>query len=119
MKKVIRLSESDLNRIVKKIIKEDEENDDEKILSYIKTKMKGLKRESYGRGSAGWTNKEGDEVLQYHNRFFIINDSIFEDIIEKFGISENKLKKIFSYFLGKKFPNLKYYDITSGYFPKF
>jgi hypothetical protein len=39
--------------------------------------------------------------------------------MEKFGIGENKLKKIFSYFLDKKFPNLKYYDITSGYFPKF
>jgi hypothetical protein len=119
MKKVIRLTESDLMGIVKRIIKEDLENDDEKILSYIKTKMKGLKRETYGRGSAGWTNKEGEEVLQYHNRFFIINHSIFEEIIEEFGISENKLKKIFSYFLDKKFPNLKYYDITSEYLPKF
>jgi hypothetical protein len=119
MEKVVRLTDSVLMKVIKKIIKEDVENDDEKILSYIKTKTKGLKRETYGRGSAGWTNKEGEEVFQYHNRFFIINHSIFEDIMEEFGTSENKVKKIFSHFLDKKFPNLKYYDITSGYFPKF
>jgi len=116
MKKVIRLSESDLMRIVKMVIIENEE---EKILSYIKTKMKGLKRESHGRGSASWMNKEGEEVFQYHNRFFIINDSIFDGIMEEYNISENKLKKIFSEFFDKKFPNLKHFGIESTYFPQF
>ena len=119
MKKVVKLTDSVLMEIVKKIINENVENDDEQILSYIKTKMKGLKRVSYGRGSAGWINKEGEEILQYNNRFFIINDSIFEDIIEKFGINERRLKKIFFHFLDKRFPNLKYFDVTTGYFPKF
>jgi len=118
MKKVIRLTESDLMRIVKRVISEESENNDEKVIEYLKSKLNGLKKYSYQRGSASWVNKDGEEIYQYHNRHFIIDKKFFKDVNEKFNLKNNELKDIFSKIFTKKFPNLKHIGIETESFPK-
>ena len=83
------------------------------IIKYIKSKMGKLNRESYERGSASWFNKEGKEMLQYHNRFFLVNRNLYNEIQEKFGTRLRETDLIFSKYFDKKYPNLRHFGVTS------
>jgi hypothetical protein len=162
MKRIVKLTESDLNRIVKRVIKESEEknyfnvfdkdgdlvwmgittkgSEEEKelidklhdrgysmkrsnkyefenfdpiknVIPYIRKKFRGMKRENFERGSANWYNKEGEEVLQYHNRFFLVSEDIFIDVMEKFGLDSRETKRVFSKYFDSKFPSLRHMGV--------
>jgi hypothetical protein len=112
MKKIIQLSEGDLIKLVKRVINESEQNEDE-IINFIKQKFRGLKRED-----GAWYIK-GEEVLQYSNRAFLIKEDIFFDVMEHFNLTEKETKKYFIKYLDKKFPNSRYVDVFPERFPKF
>ena len=165
MKRIIKLTESDLTRIVKRILSEEtnyfkvfdkegdlvwtgesesgseeernlidklhdsgykmkpmsqEEHNNfdfvENVIKHIKSKMKGLKRESYERGNSSWFYKNGKEALQYYNRFFIIDGYLYDELLNKFGLNERELDSIFSKFFDKRFPNLKHVGISYEYY---
>jgi hypothetical protein len=118
MKKIIKLTESDLTNIIKRVIME--ENNDfnveeftEKVIKYILPKLRGLRRESYGRGSAGWYDKNDKEILQYYNRFFLVDGDLFSEVQEKFKLNERELNRIFSKLFTQKFPNLKHIGVSA------
>jgi membrane-anchored protein YejM (alkaline phosphatase superfamily) len=82
------------------------------VIKYIKSKMGKLNRESYERGSASWFNKEGKEMLQYHNRFFLVNRNLYYEVQEKFGTHREETNSIFSKYFDKKYPNLRHFGIA-------
>jgi hypothetical protein len=88
----------------------------ENVIKHIKSKMKGLKRESYERGNSSWFYKNGKEALQYYNRFFIIDGYLYDELLNKFGLNERELDSIFSKFFDKRFPNLKHVGISYEYY---
>jgi hypothetical protein len=112
MKKIIRLTENDLIKLVNRVINESN-NDGDEVVDYIKQKFKGLKRED-----GSWYIK-GEEVLQYVNRFFIVGQSIFDDVKEHFNLTEREAKKFFMKYLDKKFPKINYIDLETDYFPNY
>ena len=165
MKKIIRLTESDLTRIVKRVIMEEsnyfkvldndgnflwtgesekgsekekelidklidygykmkpmskEEFDEfdftENVIKYIKPKLKGLHRESLGRGSASWFDKNNKEKLQYYNRYFLVDGKLYDEVQEKFGLGNRELNLIFSKLFDRRFPNLRHIGVTKQYF---
>jgi hypothetical protein len=83
------------------------------VIKYIKSKMGKLRRESYERGSASWFNKEGEEMLQYYNRFFLVNRNLYYEVQEKFGTRRRETDLIFSKYFDKKYPNLRHFGVTS------
>jgi hypothetical protein len=66
MKKVIRLTESDLMRIVKRVIAE---NDSEMEEGWLGDKLKGLKRFSKGYGDEGELDSKRDEFMSKLEEF--------------------------------------------------
>ena len=74
--------------------------------------MGKLNRESYERGSASWFNKEGEEMLQYHNRFFLVNRNLYYEVQEKFGTHREETNSIFSKYFDKKYPKLRHFGIA-------
>jgi hypothetical protein len=122
MKKIIRLTESDLTRIVREIIKEEENNypDDVKklindMLVIISKNFKGIKRiEGYPRGEGVWEDKNGKEILQYYNRHFIVNDSLYDELLETFkGVNKKDIEIVLGMFFKKRFPNLKHFGVIT------
>ena len=81
MKKIIKLTESQLTNIIKRVIKEEEEDNGPKkiILKYIDKQFKGMKRDYWG-----WDVGEKN-VLQYVNNHFIVNEDLRDEIKKEIG----------------------------------
>ena len=101
MKKVVKLTESDLMRIVKRVINEEDGNskDYETLFKYVVNQFKGMKRDRWG-----WNIGEKN-VLQYVNNHFIVNEDLRDEIKEVFGINDNEVHQLYKTYLKKRFPN--------------
>lgn len=88
----------------------------ENVIKYIKPRLKNLRRESFGRGVASWFNKEGEEILQYYNRYFLVSGEIYDEVQEKFGLGKRELDLIFSKLFDRRFPNLRHMGVAKHYF---
>jgi hypothetical protein len=123
MKKIIKLTESDLTRIVKRVINEENNyTDTEKklindMLVIISKKFKGAKRvEGDPRGEGVWEDKNGDEILQYYNRYFIVTNDLYDELLETFeGLTKKDIKIVLGMFFKKRFPGLSYFGIEPYY----
>jgi len=113
MKKVVRLTESDLVNIIKRAINETEIDgavDSEKLFKYVINQFKGMKRDRWG-----WNIGE-KHVLQYVNNHFIINEDLRDEIMETFGINESEANKLYKMYLKKRFPRYNMFGILYRYF---
>lgn len=80
-KRVIRLTESDLIRLVKKVIREQEEwsDDDETELSSVDTKYKGIKDRMMGKAKDIQTKYTKDGNLEYGDDFYNEIGAMYDD----------------------------------------
>lgn len=123
MKRIIKLTESDLTRIIKRVINEENDyTDTEKklindMLVIISKKFRGAKRvEGYPRGEGVWEDKNGDEILQYYNRYFIVTNDLYDELLETFeGLTIKDIKLVLGMFFKKRFPSLNYFGIEPYY----
>ena len=112
MKKIVKLSESDLMRIVKRVIKENESEgskDLETLLKFVDKQFKGMKRNRWG-----WDVGEKN-VLQYVNNHFIVNEDLRDEIKEVFGISDREVNQLYKIYLKKRFPRYNMFNILYEY----
>jgi len=112
MKKIIKLTESQLTNIIKRVIKEEEEEDNgtkKIILKYIDKQFKGMKREQWG-----WDIGEKN-VLQYVNNHFIVNEDLRDEIKKVFGISDREVHQLYKIYLKKRFPKYNMFNILYEY----
>jgi hypothetical protein len=112
MKKIIKLTESDLTRIVKRVIKENESESGkylETLLKFVDKQFKGMKRDRWG-----WDVGEKN-VLQYVNNHFIVNEDLRDEIKKVFGISDREVHQLYKIYLKKRFPRYNMFNILYEY----
>lgn len=86
---------------------EEEENDEvyQELETFFSQQFSNIKRRSYGGGLL-WT-KDGNQILQYHNRYFVVSNEIYDNITNEFEIDDSHLEELLLEFLKKKFPTLR------------
>ena len=103
MGNIIKLTESELVRIINRVISE-EKNDDiyDFIIDYITNQLSGLKKNKSG----GWSI-DGKHMMNYSNRSFIIDYRYFREIQKTFNLSESEVGSLYYKVLSDKFPRYK------------
>lgn len=112
MKKVVRLTESDLVDIINRVIIEQEEDVDKRIsliLNYIDNQFKGMKREK----GYGWVIGEKN-ILQYVNNHFIVRDSFVDEIRNLFGVTRRDVLWLYEKYFKERFPRYRIFGVLDG-----
>jgi len=96
MKKIVRLTESDLVRLVKKVIKENEESDGDR---FVKITNELFPYKSLGLEHYEIFNKEDEDELEFQ--------------LESGSLSKNDITDYLEYFFKEKFPN---FEVHCGFY---
>ena len=103
MGNIIKLTESDLIRIINRVISEEtDESIDDFVIDYMTNQLSGLKKNRSG----GWSI-DGKHMMNYSNRSFIIDYRYFREIQKTFNLSESEVGSLYYKVLSNQFPRYK------------
>ena len=110
MGNIIKLTESDLIRIINRVISEEtDESIDDFVIDYMTNQLSGLKKNRSG----GWSI-DGKHMMNYSNRSFIIDYRYFREIQKTFNLSESEVGSLYYKVLSNQFPRYKIIQVIPG-----